>query len=230
MTKRYALYYAPPEDEPLTRLAASWLGRDVFDAAYQPPEPPRNGFTYETWLSATSSPRLYGFHATLKPPFRLAPGSTEVDLLEKVRAFAQRRKRFTAPALVVSSLSSFLALTLSEPSLAFEALAAECVQEFDQFRAQPPEEELAQRRRRLVKTRHLDYLEKWGYPYVMDEWRFHMTLTSSLAPPLFESIGTHLRHLFAPHSGTAFVVDSICVFVQPDVGQPFHAAERFHLS
>ena len=35
---RYAIYFTPPKESPLTRLAASWLGRDPFSGAtVQPP-------------------------------------------------------------------------------------------------------------------------------------------------------------------------------------------------
>src|SRR5580704_15611136 len=141
--KRFAIYYAPPEASPLSRLAAAWLGSDAFKISGPPaPEPPRNGFSREIWRAATSDPRLYGFHATLKPPFRLAAQSWEPELLERVQVFAKAQKTFAAPPLKVSSLSSFLALTLSEPSPAFEALAEACVREFDRFRAPPLDEEV----------------------------------------------------------------------------------------
>jgi len=229
--KRFALYYTPPEDATLTRLAADWLGRDVFRENMTPQhDPPRNGFSREVWRAATSDPRLYGFHATLKPPFRLNTLTREEELFDKARRFAKTQHAFEAPAMQIASLSSFLALTLSAPCPAFEALAASCVREFDEFRHPPAEEELVRRRRARLSPKQLEYLEQWGYPYVMEEWRFHMTLTASLEAPLFESIGAHLKTLFAPHCKAPLVIDSIYLFEQPGEGEPFHVVERFLFS
>lgn len=227
--KRFAIYFAPPEDSPLTRLAAAWLGRDAFGDSPLP-DPPRNGFSREIWRAATSDPRTYGFHATLKPPFRLLPDTRQDQLIEALEAFAAQRKSFTAPPLKMSSLSSFMALTLSAPSPDFEALAADCVREFDALRAPPFEEELSRRKRARLSARQLEYLHEWGYPYVMEEWRFHMTLTSSLETPLFENIGEHLDDLFSAHCGGPLPVDSICLFEQDGEGVPFCAVRRFFFS
>src|SRR5262249_25097452 len=144
--------------------------------------------------------------------------------------FAARRQSFVAPRLKLSKLSGFLALTLSEPCPAFVELAADCVREFDVFRASPPPEELARRRHTRLNTRQIEHLDRWGYPYVLDEWRFHMTLTSSLESPVIDTIGTHLQDLFSPYCREPFLVDSICLFEQPAAGAPFQVLERFPLS
>lgn len=220
---RFAIYYAPPEDSPLSRLGSSWLGRA------KDQDPPRGALPEHVWRSATSDPRAYGFHATLKPPFRLKPGANEAELFASVHDFAASQNAFTAPGLRVSPLSSFLALTLSQPCWDFEALAADCVREFDRFRMPPSEDELARRRRGRLSAKQLEYIERWGYPYVMDEWKFHMTLTSSLEPPLFESMGDYLKELFSAHCGKPFCVDSICIFKQAGAGELFEIAGRFRL-
>lgn len=221
--KRYAIYFAPPEHSPLNRLASAWLGRapEV--------EGMRGEFSEQEWLAATADPRVYGFHATLKPPFRLACDATEEDLIESVHAFAAAHGPFIAPPLRVRSLSRFLAMTLSAPCREFEALAADCVRELDRFRLPPSEEELARRRRSRLNAAQLGHLDRWGYPYVMEEWRFHMTLTGSLEVGLFEKMGAHLKELFTPHCREPLAVDSICVFAQPAAGEPFHVKERFAL-
>lgn len=228
--KRFSVYFAPPKDSPLSRIAASWLGRDASAfSGHAPVDPPRNGFSREVWRASTSDPRRYGFHATLKPPFRLRSTAREEELIEQARAFSRQHKSFFAPPLEVSSVASFHALTLSEPCPAFQALAAACVRDFDHFRATPDEEELARRLRSKLSAKHCEYLDQWGYPYVMDEWRFHMTLTSSLAPRLFEQMGEHLKNLFSPYCGEPLPVDSICLFEQIDLAEPFNLLERFHL-
>lgn len=221
--KRFAIYFAPPPGSSLCRLAEAWLGRASG-------EPRRGGLQEDLWRSATADPRVYGFHATLKPPFRLKPEVCAADLLEDVRSFAQRQHAFLAPRLEVSLLSSFLALTLSQPSPEFEALAGDAVRELDAYRMAPSAEEMARRRKTKLNARQLAYIDQWGYPYVMEEWRFHMTLTGSIEQPLRDSVWDHLKSLFASHCREPLLVDSICVFEQPGPGELFHVAERFPLS
>jgi hypothetical protein len=160
----------------------------------------------------------------------LVDAAGEQDLVRRLREFAATRPAFEAPRLKLSAISSFLALMLSEPCPAFESLAADCVREFDSFREPPSEEELARRRKARLNARQIELLERWGYPYVFDEWRFHMTLTSSLDSPLLETIGTHLQDLFSPYCRQPLQVNSICLFEQPGAGEPFHVTERFGLS
>jgi putative phosphonate metabolism protein len=223
--KRYAIYYAPAESAPLTRAAAAWLGRDAFTGeALQPPD--TDGISREQWAGIVIDPRVYGFHATLKPPFRLAEGTTEQALRERLRRFAAARRPFAAK-LQLGSLARFLALVLSRPCPEFVALAADCVREFDDFRAQPSEEELARRHSARLNEAQLTYLRHWGYPYVMEEWRFHMTLSASLGPETFQTTQAHLAGMFGPLCRQPLRVDSICLFEQESQGAPFLARERF---
>ena len=73
---RYAIYYLPPAGA-LADFGARWLGWDVRRgaAAVQLDLPGLR--------DATEAPRKYGFHGTLKPPFRLAEGQERlIDALE----------------------------------------------------------------------------------------------------------------------------------------------------
>ena len=222
--KRFAIYYASSRDVSLTREAARWLGRDPFTGAVL--EPSINGFGRSTWEGIVADPSMYGFHATLKPPFRLAVGAREGDLRERLRTFAASRRPFEA-RLALGSLAHFVALVLSEPSPEFGSLAADCVREFDAFRAPASADELARRRRGRHNPAHLAYIDRWGYPYVMEEWRFHMTLTSNLPPETFPAVRDHLATLFEPLCHPPLVVDSVCLFQQPEPGAPFLAVERY---
>jgi putative phosphonate metabolism protein len=226
--KRFAVYFAPAEDSPLSRQASLWLGRDPFaDATLS--VPPLDGIAHEVWRVATSEPRRYGFHATLKPPFRLAAGATEEQLRAAILRLAQSRPAFEAPALKVGVIAGFLALILSDRSPVLEALAAACVRDLDPLRAPPPPEELARRRHSRLTPEQTALLERWGYPYVLDEWRFHMTLTSSLEPGLLKPIGAHLEKLFEPYCSEPLRINSICLFEQPEMDQPFRVVERYFL-
>jgi len=223
--RRFAIYYAPNESASLTRAAAAWLGRDAFTGAVlQAPE--TNGISREQWDAVVSDPRAYGFHATLKPPFRLADGATEQDLRARLRRFAAARRPFTT-YLELGSLARFIALVLAQPCSEFAALAADCVQEFDDFRASPTAEELARRRNGRLNNAQLAYLTKWGYPYVMEEWRFHMTLTASLGQETFQAAHSYLFRLFEPLCREPLCVDSVCLFAQEAAGAPFVVRDRF---
>ena len=71
MSARLGLYWAPELDDPLHALGSAWLGRDAETGATLP-QPAVPGLDL---AEITAEARGYGFHATLKPPFALAPGT-----------------------------------------------------------------------------------------------------------------------------------------------------------
>ncbi len=220
---RVGVYYAPRADDVLFSDAARWLGRDPQSGATMR-QPDIAGIA-----EVTAEPRLYGFHATLKPPMRLAAGSTWDELVAATAALAERTAPFDLPPLSVQDLFGFLALREKVPSAPLQALADACVEQLDAFRAPPTEAELARRRRGGLTARQDDMLVRWGYPYVFDTWFFHMTLTRRLSPeekrvfmPAAE--GWFARAMVAPRQ-----VCEICLFVQPSPGAPFVIRERVPL-
>ena len=73
MSARFAVYLVPLSASALWERACRWLGRDPESGAvYAQPAVP--GFAAEEIRALTQSPRNYGFHGTLKAPFRLAEG------------------------------------------------------------------------------------------------------------------------------------------------------------
>jgi putative phosphonate metabolism protein len=218
---RYAIYYAPPPSSPLDTFGASWLGNDV---ARRPPMP---GFAADRLAEIVESARHYGFHATLKPPFILAPGSTADDLDRALKRFTAGQTRFAAPPLELAPLGGFLALTLSAPCPSMAALAERCVRDFDAFRMPPSEAELAQRRGAGLTPLQDELLRRWGYPYVMGEFRFHMTLSSRLDSAERERLRHGLAPVVAPLCAAPFPVDGIALFVQPDRASPFRIERRY---
>ena len=223
---RYAIYYAPAATARLWHFAAQWLGRDPLTGDSLPP-PPIEGFPQHLREAVIASPRRYGFHATLKPPFHLAPGRTEEDLLAAVTALASRQQRFAVPALQLATLGHFLALTLTQPSPEFQELADRCVRELDSFRRPPSPEELSRRQPDRLTGRQVELLHRWGYPYVFDQWQFHMTLTSSLSDePTRAQALQYLAAALDPLAREPLVCDSICVFVQQNRNTPFLLRHR----
>ncbi|HET8996895.1 MAG TPA: DUF1045 domain-containing protein [Acetobacteraceae bacterium] len=221
--QRVAIYYAPQADDPLFAASSCWLGRDpVSDMRAPQPDLPNIE-------EVTAEPRLYGFHATLKPPFRLAEGRHWDDMLQAARALADRIAPFELPPLAVSDVHGFLALRETEPSAPLQALADACVAELDAFRAPPSAAELARRRRNGLAPQQDAMLVRWGYPYVFETWFFHMTLTRRLTAAeklLFqpEAERWFSRALLLPRR-----VADLCLFVQPAPGASFVIQERLPL-
>ncbi len=217
---RAALYYAPEPTDPLTRLANSWLGRDPETGATLP-QP-----DFPNLAEFTAEPRHYGFHATLRPPMRLAaPWS---DFAAAAQRLAAATKPFDLPPLRVACLDGFLALLLTAPCPEIRALADDCVRATEPLRAPSLPEELARRRAAGLTPYQEEMLQLWGYPYVMESWQFHMTLTRRLTEPERARIQPLAESHFAPAGATPRRVESLCLFTERP-GAPFLIAARHRL-
>jgi len=225
---RLAIYWTPDPDSALGRFGASWLGRDIVSGALLP-QPALPGVAADEQQALTQHPRAYGFHATLKPPFALASGQTRAGLIGAVERFAAAHTVFDAPALMLKSISGFLALVPSAPSPAIQQLAADCVAELDAFRAPAPPAEIAERRKAGLTPAQDVHLLRWGYPYVMDQYRFHLTLTQRLDEQQRDRFISALAPLTAPFCVARLRVDALALFEQPDRAAPFMLVRRFAL-
>jgi putative phosphonate metabolism protein len=228
MTARYAVYFAPAQASLLWQAGCAWLGRDARSGASQR-QPRIHGIPPERVQDLTASPRHYGLHATLKPPFRLAPGMTEPMLLAALRTLAAECSPFALPGLAVDMLSGFIALRTIQHSDVLRALCDQCVLQLDRFRRPMDASEAAKRRAVGLTADQEALLERLGYPYVLAEWRFHITLTERVS-------GTErdlLLHGLARHFAAALAVpvhcDDVCLFVQEALGEPFALRERIAL-
>ncbi|WP_337995524.1 DUF1045 domain-containing protein [Oleispirillum naphthae] len=225
---RYAVYYAPEEDDPLWALGSAWLGRDAASGAALP-QPEVNGFSTAALAALTGDPRRYGLHATLKAPFHLAEGCGEADFLAAAEGFAAAEAPFDLPGLAVGRLGNFLALLPTEPCLALHEMAERCVRGLDGFRAPPTAAELERRRAEALSPRERDHLRAWGYPYVLDSYRFHITLTDSIADAgLRGDLFDAARAFFGSACARAVPVRGICVFAQAAAGAPFMLIQRLN--
>ena len=229
MTERFAVYYAPPAAAPLARFGASWLGRD--------PETGRNeellpveGISQELHRNIVRAPGGYGFHATLKPPFALATGTTGKSLEEATGKLASTIAAFDAPPLELASLDGFLALSLTLSCAEMDELAAQCVTELDRFRAPLSEPDWRRHAARGLTERQEELLCRWGYPWVMEHFRFHMTLTGRLEERCRNGIAARLEARLAPLVARRWHVDSICLFHQAAHDHPFNVIRRFPLT
>jgi putative phosphonate metabolism protein len=226
---RYALYYAPRGAEALATTASRWLGRDA-ETGLALAMRPIPGIASDRLAEITAEPRLYGFHGTLKAPIALADDVSERDLLDAVGRFALAERAFWVPALALAELSDFLALVPAARCSELHDLADRCVVEFDEFRRPAEDTELARRRANGLTPRQDELLVRWGYPYVLEEWRFHLTLTGRLTDPAERNtIAALLRQRFAGFLDRPLSVSDLCVFRQPAAGRPFNVLARFRL-
>ena len=228
MTRRYAVYYAPPPRSPLALFGAAWLGRDAESGESLAPHDLYQ-ITVDRWRAAISAPAPYGFHGTLKPPFALAPDTGEADLFAAVAALGASQAPVTLGRLRLKRLGGFLAL-MPEQADGIAALAARCVRELDRFRAPPSAAEMDRRRAKGLSAAQEDLLQHWGYPYVLQEFRFHLTLTGNLPDAEADIFEAALETRFAPLREQRVAVDDICIFRQETRQDDFVVAARFALS
>ena len=217
---RYAIYYIPEPGSDLDRFGTELLGYDAYsgeDVAFP------HGILHMApdWRELTHDPRKYGFHATLKAPLSLAPGKTEAELLAACEAFANTPRQIPVIRPIVNSIGGFIAVVPANPSPELEGLAADCVREFDSFRAPLTSEDRARRNPSMLTARQRSRLDRWGYPYVMEDFRFHMTLTGRLGDAKREAIRTILQERFALLEITTLSIDRIALFRQDDADSRF---------
>ena len=226
---RYALYYAPRPGDGLATTASQWLGRNPETGQSRAIRPTR-GFQPERLAEIVAEPRLYGLHGTLKAPMALADDLSEGELVDAVGRFAAGQRAFAVPAMELAEISDFLALVPATRCPELQDLADRCVVEFDEFRRPAEEAEIARRRAAGLTPRQESLLSRWGYPYVLDEWRFHLTLTGRLRDEKERAaVRVALQQHFASALEGALPVNDLCVFRQPAPGRPFNVLARFRL-
>lgn len=217
---RYALYFAPAADDPLNRTAAEWLGRDAFTGT-EFPKAADGGLASDELNALTSDPQRYGFHATLKAPFHLAGGRSEADLLDAMKAFTAKTSAFDIPSVMVGQLGHFFALVPESLYPPLQAFAASVVETFEPFRAPLSEADIARRKPDSLPPRQRENLVNWGYPYVFDDFRFHMTLTGPVPEAQAPAMAAILNQRFADFIRRPLRIDALVLFVEPERGAPF---------
>ncbi|QWG25997.1 DUF1045 domain-containing protein [Bradyrhizobium sediminis] len=225
---RYAIYYAPAPGSGLDRFGARLLGYHAYGGEDLPfPD----GMLQEVpdWRELTGDPRKYGFHATLKAPLALAPGRTEAELVAACAAFAATPRAIPVISPVVGSISGFIAVIPAEPSPELIRLAADCVSEFDSFRAPLTESDRARRNPSELTSRQRQHLDRWGYPYAMEDFRFHMTLTGRLDAARRDPVLAMLTDHFSACRLTTLPIDRIAVFRQENAASRFRVVGHWQL-
>ena len=220
--ERWAIYYAPETDSALWQLGSRWLGRDA--ASGERFDPPA-GMAPAAWQALVATPAHYGLHATLKPPFQLADGAGAAALIAAARDLAAAIPAFTTAPLEIASIGDFLALQPRSRCAELDHLAARCLRELDGFRAprERPAPGNATPRQRALNA-------QWGYPYVLDEFRFHITLTGPVARHRHAELKAVLaRQLAGALDNTPLAVTAIAAYRQASAKAPFERLERLAL-
>ena len=226
-TPRYAIYFAPEPGTPLAVFGRSWLGRDhagdVPESRFAIP-----GVTPRRLSKFTEGPRHYGMHCTLKPPFRLRDTCTEQGLLATAKLVAKGLAPIEIPPLELDVVGRFIAMTPSTQSVALEQLAATCVRTFEAFRQPLTTEQEKHYQLSRLTVHQEQMLEHWGYPYVMEEFGFHITLTEPLPDDRERNeVMEALREFAAPVLGRPIPLRQICVFRETDPAEPMSILARF---
>ena len=223
---RYAIYYAPAPG-PLADFGAAWLGWDAQAgcAVPHPQVPGLPGPVHEL----TRQPRKYGFHGTLKPPFRLAEGQGPQDLAEGVRLLAARLAPVRLEGLQPAQIGGFVALTPVGDVAPLAELAGAVVTGLDGYRAPLTAGEVARRRPDRLSPRQRANLDHWGYPHVLEEFRFHLTLTGPLKRARLDAVRAALAPMLEPLMPQPFEVPDICLFGEGRDGR-FRLIHRYALS
>lgn len=221
---RFAVYYAPSRGSVWWRAGSAWLGRDAESG--EPCVAPQPEDLTRPLADLTDAPRRYGWHGTLVAPFRLAEGVTQQNVLEATRRWAHTQSSFALP-VEAATLGDFVALRPADQNgeASIGTVAASALRSLDALRARPSEADLARRLAAPLSERQRALLTEWGYPYVFDEFRFHMTLSSSLADADERATLVAWWQAQTPALGP-LAIDHAALFVEPAPGEPFVLWQR----
>ncbi|MEL7260424.1 MAG: DUF1045 domain-containing protein [Pseudomonadota bacterium] len=225
MFKRYAIYYTPAPGSALADFGAAWLGWDSATGRAVA-HPDAAGLDV---AAITGTPRKYGFHGTIKPPFRLAEGQTADALAAELAALCADAAPVTLDGLTLARLGKFLALVPDGDAAALAHLAARAVQELDHFRAPATDAELAKRRAARLSPAQDALLVQWGYPYVLDEFRFHLTLSGRLEADVAAAAEKALTPMLAELSLRPYGITGLTLLGEDEDGM-FHQITRYALT
>ena len=202
MTERFAIYYAPAKDSALWRKAEAWLVQpELHDLAV--------------------SARRYGFHATIKAPMALAEGVDRNGLDALLTRFAEGEPPVELSNFGPRLIDGFLAFTTEPQPAALTDLATKVVNFFEPARAPLSADDLRRRLKAQLSPRQIELVEQYGYPYVLEQFQFHMTLTDRLPADRRDEWQRRAVEWFDEVLATPVMLDRLVVFHEAAAGEPF---------
>ena len=220
---RFAIYFIPDQIE-FANLGASWLGWDIITGK----EVRQIGLNDFDIKRFTEQPKKYGFHATVKAPFRMNGSKSSTELMSTFDEFAKICAPVILEGLEVKKLGDFLALRPVGSEAKLNSLVANVVEHFDCFRAPLTQKEIAKRRRIKLTTIQETLMKKWGYPFVRSEFQFHITLTGPLSQNDAHTAQSAVESFFGDIIKEPFKINSLCLSGEDENGR-FHLIKRFEL-
>ena len=222
---RCAVYFVPDLDSPWWLAGSQWLGRCAASGQSMA-QPPVTGVSPPQQWASTAEPRRYGWHATLKAPFKVMPGENLRTVMTALQALANSMTAFELPSLQVSTSGGFMALRPVGDVSKLDAIAAACVTQLHRFAQPLSEVDLARRRLAPLTPEQDRLLMDWGYPYVLEAFEFHLSLTGRMDDMAEDSRAAwqqaaqaHFGHLGACR------FEQLALFVEPERGADFQLHE-----
>ena len=213
---RLALYWAPRFRRPAARSWAPPGWAAMPRAARRCRSPGVPGLDI---AELTADPRGYGLHATLEAALPARPvlggggGARPRRWRRGWRPSTCRRWR-------CRTCDGFLALRESAPCPGLQALADACVEALDPCRAPARGGRAGAATPIGPDPRQEALLARSGYPYVFEEWRFHVTLTRRLTPAEKAVVLPAVTDFLGDGAGPARRVTAMASSPRPRPGRP----------
>jgi Protein of unknown function (DUF1045) len=224
---RYAIYFTPPPFSALARFGAAVLGYDCFEGS-EVEHARLPAIDPSVLRLMTVGPRRYGFHATLVAPFRLN-GRPESELFDEVERFAQQTAPEPVGGLTAGVLDGYIVLLPIDERPGVCRLAAGCVTAFNEFRAPLTAADRERRLKSELTQAQTKMLDRWGYPYVFDQFRFHMTLAGPVPEDQQRQLHAALLQAYQERASTVVEIDALSVMKQDDGAARFRVIRRCRL-
>ena len=176
--------------------------------------------------SATKIPSAYGLHATFKAPFRIKEDVSPFSLQEALQAFCASRKAPGTGRLTLGGHQHYLTMVLKEKEADVDWLAAEVVTKFDRFRAPLTDEDRKAREIEDMTPRQAALLEQFGYPYVLSDFRFHISLAGPLSEPELDEVTRALAPRVEPMLSEPLEIEGLTLLGEPEDAGVFQPISR----
>ncbi len=226
--KRYAIYYAPSENSELDLFGKCLLGWDPYKGVETTKSDLSKLPSFKKFSSLVLTPKQYGFHGTIKAPFKLKNEYTYNDLENKVREISKQIHSFYFDQLIIKKLGNFIGL-IPTNNLKVNAVSNKFVEELDYLRDELSESEIKKRKPHKLTSNQKQMLFKWGYPYVFDEFKFHLTLTSKLNVVEIDDVLRSLQNILKQVNLNKISFNNICIFGQKS-DEKFYFVQRFNFN